>query len=59
MITIVINTTPVEKAAIVGLLMLVSVALAVWITKQRGRDPEYTPWRKRTLAYFVIYNLTI
>jgi hypothetical protein len=43
MITIVINTTPVEKAAIVGLLMLVSMALAVWITKQRGRDPEYTP----------------
>jgi len=39
---IAINTTPVEKTAIVGLLVLVSVALAVWVTRRRGRGPEYT-----------------
>ena len=41
--TIVVNTTQAQKIAITGLVALVSVALAVWITKQRGRDPEYTP----------------
>jgi len=41
--TIVVNTTQAQKIAIIGLVALVSVALAVWITKQRGRDPEYTP----------------
>jgi len=36
-----VNTAPVEKAAIVGLLVLVSVALVVWATKRRGRGPEH------------------
>jgi len=39
--TIAVNTTPVEKMAIVGLLALVSVAVAIWATKRRSRDPEY------------------
>jgi alpha-tubulin suppressor-like RCC1 family protein len=38
--TLAVNTAPAEKAAIVGLLVLVSVALAVWATRRRGRDPE-------------------
>ena len=42
MSTIAVNTTPAEKTAIVGLLALVSVALAVWAMKRRGRGPEYT-----------------
>ena len=37
-----VNTSPAEKMAIVGLLVLVSVALAVWATRRRGRGPEYT-----------------
>jgi hypothetical protein len=37
-----INTTPAEKIAIVGLLALVSVALAVWAKRRRGRGPEYS-----------------
>jgi hypothetical protein len=41
MSAVAVNTTPVEKAAIVGLLVLVSVALAVWATRRRGRGPEY------------------
>ena len=40
--TIAVNTTSAEKAAIVGLLVLVSVAVAIWVTRRRGRDPEYT-----------------
>jgi hypothetical protein len=35
MSTVVVNTTPTEKASIAGLLALVSVALAVWITRRR------------------------
>ena len=42
MSAVAINTTPVEKTAIVGLLVLVSVALAVWAIRRRGRGPEYT-----------------
>jgi alpha-tubulin suppressor-like RCC1 family protein len=42
MSTIAVNTTPAEKTAILGLLALVSVALAVWATRRRGRGPEYT-----------------
>jgi hypothetical protein len=42
MSTIAVNTTPVEKTAIVGLLALLSVALAIWATRRRGRDPEHT-----------------
>jgi hypothetical protein len=40
--SIAINTTPVQKAAILGSLVLVLVALAVWATRRRGRGPEYT-----------------
>jgi hypothetical protein len=42
MSTVAVNTTPVEKTAIVGSLVLVSVALAVWAIRRRGRCPEYT-----------------
>ena len=38
----VVNTTPVEKTAIAGLLALVSVAVAIWVIRRRGRNPEYT-----------------
>ena len=41
MSTIVVNTTPAEKMAIVGLVVLVSMALAVWATRWRSRDPKY------------------
>jgi hypothetical protein len=40
--TVVVNTTPAEKMAIVGLLVLVSVALAVWAKRRRGGGPQYT-----------------
>jgi len=40
--TIAVNTTPAEKAAIIGFVALVSVALAVWATRRRRRKPEYT-----------------
>jgi len=42
MSVVAVNTTPAEKATIVGLLLLVSVALAVWVTRRRGRGPQYT-----------------
>jgi hypothetical protein len=42
MSTIAVNTTPVEKMVIVGLLVLVAVALAIWATRRRGRGPQYT-----------------
>jgi subtilisin family serine protease len=42
MSTVAINTTPAEKMAIVGLLVLVSVALVVWLKRRQGRGPEYT-----------------
>ena len=42
MSAVAVNTTPIEKKAIVGLLALVSVALAVWAMRRRGRGPEYT-----------------
>lgn len=41
MSTVVVNTTPVEKAAIAGLLVLISVTVAVWATRRRDRGPEY------------------
>jgi len=37
-----VNTAPVEKMAIIGLLVLVSVALAVWAARRRGRGSQYT-----------------
>ena len=42
MSTIVVNTAPAEKAAVAGLLVLLSVAMAVWATRRRSRLPEYT-----------------
>ena len=42
MSTIAVNTSLLEKAAIIGLLVLVSVALVVWATRRRGRGPQYT-----------------
>jgi Divergent InlB B-repeat domain len=42
MSTIAVNTTSVEKMVIVGLLVLVSVVVAIWVTRRRGRDSEYT-----------------
>ena len=42
MSTIAVNTTPAEKIAIIGLLVLVSVTLAAWATRRRGRGPQYT-----------------
>jgi isopenicillin-N N-acyltransferase-like protein len=38
--TVVVNTNPAEKMVIVGLLALVSVALAVWATRRRGGEAE-------------------
>jgi hypothetical protein len=40
MSTVAVNTTPTQKTAIIGLLMLVSVAVAVWATKRRSRRPK-------------------
>jgi len=42
MSTVAVSTTPTEKAAIAGLLVLVSLAVAIWMTRRRGRDPQYT-----------------
>jgi Leucine-rich repeat (LRR) protein len=39
--TLAVNTGPAEKAAIVGLLALVSVVLAVWAARRRSRCPQY------------------
>ncbi|MFO7996089.1 MAG: CFI-box-CTERM domain-containing protein, partial [Dehalococcoidia bacterium] len=38
--TVVVNTTQAQKIAILGLLMLVSAAVAIWATRRRGRWPE-------------------
>jgi hypothetical protein len=42
MSAVVVNTTPVEKMVIIGLLVLVGVAVAVWATRRRRRGPEYS-----------------
>jgi hypothetical protein len=42
MSTVVVGTTLSEKIAIIGLLVLVSVALVVWATRRRGRRPRHT-----------------
>jgi hypothetical protein len=39
---VVVNTTPAEKIAILALLALVSVALAVWATRQRDRLSQHS-----------------
>jgi hypothetical protein len=41
MSTVAVNTTPAEKAAMVGLLVLLSVALAIWATRRRDTGPQY------------------
>jgi hypothetical protein len=41
MSTMAVNTTEVEKIAIVGLVVLVSLAVAVLTTRGRGKGPEY------------------
>jgi hypothetical protein len=41
MSAVAVNTTPVEKMVIVGLLVLVAAAVVVWATRRRGRGPEY------------------
>jgi len=40
--TIAVNTAPAEKVAILGFLVLVSAALAVWATRRRGRAREHS-----------------
>jgi hypothetical protein len=42
MSTVAVNTTPAEEIAIVGVLVLVSVAVVVWATRRRGRGPAHT-----------------
>jgi uncharacterized repeat protein (TIGR02543 family) len=42
MSTVAVHTPPIEKAVMIGLLVLVSVAVAIWATRRRGRGPEYT-----------------
>jgi hypothetical protein len=42
MSTIMVNTSPVEKVTIIGLLVLVSVGVAIFATRRRGRGPECT-----------------
>lgn len=42
MSTVAVKTTLAQKIAIVGLLVLVSVALAIWTKRRRGRGSEYT-----------------
>jgi len=38
---VVLNTTPAEKTALVGVSVLLSVTLAVWATRRRGRAVQY------------------
>jgi hypothetical protein len=42
MSTIAVNTTLAEKIAIISLLVLVSVAVAIWATRRRDGGPQYT-----------------
>ena len=42
MSTIVVNTTPAQKATAVGLVVLISVVLVVWATKRRRMGPQNT-----------------
>ena len=39
--SVAVSISPAEKAAIVGLLALVWMALAIWLTRRRGRVPEH------------------
>jgi len=42
MATVSVNTTGAEKIAIVGVMALISIALAVWATRKRSRRTDYT-----------------
>jgi hypothetical protein len=42
MSSIAVNTTPVEQAAMIGLLVLASVAVAIWPTRRRGEGAQQT-----------------
>jgi hypothetical protein len=42
MSTVAVDTTPAEKMAMIGLLVLLSVAVAVWATRRRGKGVEYS-----------------
>jgi polyhydroxybutyrate depolymerase len=42
MSSVAVNTPPTEKMAIIGLLALVSAAVAIWATRRRGKGPEHT-----------------
>jgi hypothetical protein len=42
MSTIIVNTNPAERAAIVGLFELVSVAFALWATRRRRKATEHS-----------------
>ncbi|MFW6118325.1 MAG: InlB B-repeat-containing protein [Chloroflexota bacterium] len=37
-----VNTTVAQKVAIAGFLVLVSVAVALWVARRRGRGPEHS-----------------
>jgi hypothetical protein len=39
---VVVTASPAEKTAIAGLLVLVSVAVAIWAMRRRGKGPEYS-----------------
>jgi hypothetical protein len=41
MSTVAVNTSPTEKAAIAGLLVLVPVAMAIWVIRRRNKGPRY------------------
>jgi hypothetical protein len=41
MSTVAVNASPVEKIAIIGLLVLVLMALAIWATRRRAKDSEH------------------
>jgi len=42
MSAVAVNTTVDSKTIVAGLLVLISVALAIWATRRRDRGPEYT-----------------
>jgi PKD repeat protein len=42
MSAVIVNTTSTEKIAVSVLLVLISVAVAIWVTRRRYRDSEYT-----------------
>ena len=40
--TLVVTATPAENIAIIGFLVLVSVAMAIWAARRRGKSPGHT-----------------